>query len=263
MGIRNFLKSRSIRANIMISFVLLSILFIGGTGGLSYLLFKRAGDQTITDSVKALEDQITANIGITAEKNAEIIYEKLSSAEAMVRYQSSELEYIFSDENRYGPRSTYYDYVFEYDLPSRPADTAYDDKYGIDVSYDYSSYYFEGSDDLNYTVRTSLESATLDRVASMDYVFKSIMENAPEFRWLYVAFELLDVDLFINYPGSNLMDDHAYRSTNSYEPHTEPWYLDVEAGNGDIVFTEPYFDEIDEIPLITIGRQAYFDQNGS
>lgn len=112
MGIRDFLKKRSIRANIMISFVLLSILFIGGTGGLSYLLFKRAGDQTINDSVAALENQITNNIQTTASKNAELINEKLSSAEAMVRYMGSELEYVFSDNNRYGNRDVYYDYWF-------------------------------------------------------------------------------------------------------------------------------------------------------
>ena len=76
----------------MVSFVLLSLLFIGGTGGLSYLLFKRAGQETISDSTSALEKQITENIKITAEKNAEIIFQKLSNAESMVRYEASNLE---------------------------------------------------------------------------------------------------------------------------------------------------------------------------
>ncbi|MHA1880076.1 MAG: cache domain-containing protein [Candidatus Heimdallarchaeota archaeon] len=262
MGLKKFIQSRSIRTNIMVSFVLLSLLFIGGTGGLSYLLFKRAGQETISDSTSALEKQITENIKITAEKNAEIIFQKLSNAESMVRYEASNLEYLFSDENRFGPRDTYYDYWFEYNLSNTPADTHYDPSYGIQVSYDYASYYFEGSNSTHYLPQNSLQNKTLNTVAAMDYVFKEIHNNAPEFRWLYIAFELAGIDLFINYPGSVLLGDDAERNDEPYEPHLEPWYIDVKSGDGRIVFTEPYFDEFDGVPLITIGRVAKFS-NGT
>jgi HAMP domain-containing protein len=245
------------------SFVILSILFIGGIGGMSYLLFKRAGDQTITDSITALEEQITANIETTAEQNADIINEKLTNAAAMVEYQATELEYLFSADNRFGPRDVYYDYVFEYDLPSAPSDTTYDEKYGINVSYNYSSYYFEGSTSLTPEPQNDLQNVTLSTVASMDYVFQRIHDNAPEFRWLYISFVLDDTDLFINYPGSIFMEDDTIRTLYPYEPHLEDWYIAVHDGNGAITFTEPYFDEFDEVPLITIGRVAYFEQNDS
>jgi HAMP domain-containing protein len=251
----------------MVSFVLLSLIFIGGIGGLSFLLFQRAGTQTIADSREALVDQIKENIDITADKNSQIINEKLSSAEAMVQYQASELEYIFSNNSRYGKRDVYYDYVFEYNQSYAPADLYNDIPYGVNLSWDYASYYLEGSNSTHYKPEAGIQNVTLEAVASMDYVFQYIHDNAPEFRWLYIAFELQDVDntdLFINYPGSILMEDDILRNNQSewYEAHTEDWYIDVYAGNGEIVFTEPYTDEFDGVPLITIGRLAKFD-NGT
>ena len=263
MALNNFFKSRSLRSTIMISFVVLSVIFMGGIGGISYLLVQRSGDQTITDSTSALEAQITKNIEATASKNAEIINEKLSSAEAMVNYMATELEYLFSDNNRYGYRKVYYDYWFDNTTgnPSlNPSDTHWDSAYQIDLSWDYASYYYEGSHQGDYTpVPGSTLNQTLSTVASMDYTFQYIHENAPEFRWLYIALPVEGIDLFINYPGSILIDtaDDRTLTSNYYLPTEEDWYLEVLAGDGDIVFTEPYFDEIDGVPLITIGRAVY------
>ena len=263
MGLREFLNRRSIRTNIMVSFVLLSLIFMISIGGLSYWLMDRVGDQTIDESITALETQITDNMLTTATKNSEIINEKLSSAEAMVRLMSSEYEYLFKDENRYGPRETYYDYWFEYNLSEAPVDTHFDAKYDINLSWEYASYYFSGSDNVTYLPQNSAENHSLTNVASMDYVFQNIHDNAPEFRWLYITFNYApDRDLFINYPGSIFVGDLADRAADPYLPHTEDWYTDVLAGSGDITFTEPYFDEIDKVPLVTIGRSVYYD-NGT
>ncbi len=262
MGLQEFIQKRSIRTNIMGSFVILSILFVGGISGLSYLLFKRAGVQTIDDSTTALEEQITSNINATATKNAQIINEKLSSAEAMVRYQASELEYLFSGENRYGDRDVYYDYVFEYNQSYAPSDLYNDLAYGVNLSWNYASYYIEGTNSTHYQPAAGLQNYTLETVASMDHVFQYIHNNAPEFRWLYIAFELTDgTDIFINYPGSILMDDDLIRNDilEWYEASLEDWYTEVDSGHGDIVFTEPYADEFDGVPLITIGRRVYLD----
>lgn len=265
MGLREFLNRRSIRTNIMVSFVLLSLIFMISIGGLSYYLMDRVGDQTIDESTLALETQIKDNMLSTATKNSEIINEKLSSAEAMVRLMASEYDYLFNHENRYGPRDVYYDWWFENNLSLIPTDTHYDAAYDINLSWNYSSYYFtDGTADSGYLPENSKENYTLETVASMDYVFQNIHDNAPEFRWLYITFNFAtDRDLFINYPGSILFGDLNERILFPYLPHTEPWYLDVFAGAGDIVFTAPYFDEIDKVPLVTIGRSVYFDDNGS
>ncbi|MFW9923578.1 MAG: cache domain-containing protein [Candidatus Thorarchaeota archaeon] len=267
---KNFLKSQSLRANIMISFVLLSILFMGGIGGISYLLVQRSGVQTITDSSNALEVQITENINATAGKNAEIINEKLSSAAAMVNYMANELEYIFSEDNRYGDRTVYYDYWFDNTTGNpalAPPDTHWDSKYQVDLSWNYSSYYFTYSDSTDYDILTPKQNATLEKVANMDYAFQNIHENAPEFRWLYITLPFDGVDLFINYPGSIVMGTDTDRLLYPWEPSTSTdpndiWYSEVLDGEGEIVFTEPYPDPIDYVPLITIGRSVYFD-NGS
>jgi HAMP domain-containing protein len=264
MGLREFLNRRSIRTNIMVSFVLLSLIFMISIGGLSYWLMDRVGDQTIDESITALETQITDNMLATATKNSEIINEKLSSAESMVRLMASEYDYLFNDENRYGPRNVYYDWWFENNLSLVPTDTHYDSAYGINLSWNYSSYYFSGGTaNASYLPENSKEDYLLNTVASMDYVFQNIHDNAPEFRWLYITFNLAsDKDLFINYPGSILYGNLTERELFPYLPHTEPWYGDVFAGAGDIVFTAPYFDEIDKVPLVTIGRNVYFD-NGT
>ncbi|MHA1555582.1 MAG: cache domain-containing protein [Candidatus Heimdallarchaeota archaeon] len=266
MAIGDFFKRRSIRTNIMVSFLLLSVLFMGGIGGISYLLVQRSGDQTITDSTAALEEQITANIGITAEKNAEIIYEKLSSAQSMVEYMASELEYVFSDNNRYGDRDVYYDLWFDNTTSLHsthsPPDTHWDSDYQVDLSWDYSSYYYSYSDEADYETLTPKQNQTLESVSSMDYAFQTVHDNAPDFRWLYIALPFDGVDLFINYPGSQVGGTNAERLAEPWFPSTEDWYTEVLAGNGEIVFTEPYFDPIDGIPLITIGRSVSFS-NGT
>ncbi|NHJ84670.1 MAG: HAMP domain-containing protein [Asgard group archaeon] len=265
MGLREFLNSRSIRANIMISFVLLSILFVGGVGGLSFLLFQRAGEQTQDNSEAALIEQITENIQITAEKNAEIINEKLSSAAAMVEYMATELEYVFSPDNRYGDRTVYYDYWFDNTTgnPSLTApDTHWDSDYQVDLSWTYSSYYFTGSTESNYETLTEKQNQTLETVANMDYAFQQIHTQAPEFRWLYITLPFDGVDLFINYPGSIVGGTSLERLADPWAPSLDDWYLEVLAGDGEIVFTEPYFDPIDYVPLITIGRSVSFD-NGT
>ena len=244
---------------------------MGGIGGISYLLVQRSGVQTITDSTTALEEQITANIEITAEKNAGIIYEKLSSAQSMVEYMASELEYLFSPENRYGNRDVYYDLWFDNTTSQHatdaPADTHWDSDYQVDLSWDYASYYYTYSDEADYETLTVKQNQTLETVANMDYAFQHVHNNAPEFRWLYICmpFDGAGVDLFINYPGSIVAGSNAERLTLPWAPSQDPdetWYHDVLAGNDEIVFTEPYFDPIDGVPLITIGRSVRFD-NGT
>lgn len=266
MAIGDFFKRRSIRTNIMVSFLLLSVLFMSGIGGISYLLVQRSGEQTIADSTTALEEQITANIGITAEKNAEIINEKLSSAQAMVKYMASELEYVFSDDNRYGDRDVYYDLWFDNTTSLHsthsPSDTHWDSDYQVDLSWDYSSYYYSYSDEADYDTLTLKQNQTLETVANMDYAFQHIHNNAPEFRWLYITLPFDGVDLFINYPGSIVAGTNAERLSDPWIPSTDDWYTEVLAGGDEIVFTEPYFDPIDGVPLITIGRSVRFS-NGT
>jgi HAMP domain-containing protein len=96
-------------------------------------------------------------------------------------------------------------------------------------------------------VYETAESDKLGTVSNMDYIFKSIHDQI-DFRWLYIAFA--DDGLFINYPGSEL-------DFPGYDPRVEYWYTEIASGSGDIVYVDPYYDEFDDVLLISIGKLVY------
>ncbi|MFX1607037.1 MAG: cache domain-containing protein, partial [Promethearchaeota archaeon] len=49
----------------------------------------------------------------------------------------------------------------------------------------------------------------------------------------------------------------AARIAEPYDPRGEYWYQTIWAGNGDMVFVEPYYDEFDNVLLISIGKVVY------
>ncbi len=253
--------ARSIRTNVLISYVLLALLFISVIGILSIGFTDLIGNTTYDQSTTALQTQIQTNLQSQSGQIASIIHQKFENAESMVLMMANELEHILND-SRYREREVYYDWFFEYDRSPGlvPTDTYYDTSYQVWLSWSYASYYFPGSNHTNYWERSAKFNDTIESVAAMDYIFQTIHENAPDFRWLYIAFA--DSNLFINYPGSVVGGTLAERMADPYYPTTQPWYQEVVAGQGDIVFTEPYFDEIDGVPLITIGRAVYYP-NGS
>lgn len=249
--------ARSIRTNVLISYVLLALLFISVVGFLSIGFTDVIGRDTTNRSAEALQTQIQTNLLGTASQIADIIKQKFSNAEAMVKMMANELETILNN-SRYESRDAYYDWFFEFDRSPGlvPTDTYYDAAYQVWLSWSYASYYFPGSNHTNYLQRSDHLNQTIEKIASMDYIFQTIHANAPEFRWLYIAFA--GTNLFINYPGSIVGGNLTERMSDPYYPTTQPWYQQVVAGQGEIVFTEPYFDEIDGVPLITIGRAMYY-----
>ncbi|MFW9935529.1 MAG: HEAT repeat domain-containing protein [Candidatus Thorarchaeota archaeon] len=249
--------ARSIRTNVIISYVLLALLFISVIGFLSIGFTDLIGTTTYDQSSDALQTQIRTNLQSQSGQIASIINQKFDNAESMVLMMANELEHILNG-SRYGSRDVYYDWFFEYNRSAGlvPSDTYYDASYQVWLSWSYASYYFPGSNHNNYLQRSAELNQTIESVASMDYIFQTIHVNAPDFRWLYIAFA--GSNLFINYPGSVVGGTFAERMSDPYYPTTQPWYQEVILGQGDIVFTEPYFDEIDGVPLITIGRAVYY-----
>ena len=95
----------------------------------------------------------------------------------------------------------------------------------------------------------------------MDYIFKAIHDQL-DFRWLYIAFA--DDGLFINYPGSILGEQtDPARLANPYDPRGEYWYETIwdyfDRNDDDGVYVEPYYDEFDNVLLISIGKVVYRD----
>ncbi len=249
-------KKGSFRSNVVATFLLIMIISLGVTGIVSYYFVNFIGSSTTIQSQSALEEQIQRNMGETAQKTALVINQKLSNAEALVRAMAEECENLFRDNISYAQRGTYYDYFFENPLEGPTPDdlsTTPDTVRDVLVSWNYSSWYAPGTDSLNYSTYETNNADRLGRVSNIDYTFKYVHSQLPEFRWLYVAFT---DGLFINYPGSILSGDDSDRESKdtAFYYLEDPWYQEILGGAGDIVYVEPYFDPIDEVLLISIGR---------
>jgi HAMP domain-containing protein len=250
-------KKGSFRRNVIITFVIISLFSLATTGFVSLTFVNLIGGGTTDNSSAALEAQIQRNMELTSEKVALTINQKLSNADGLVRAMAEECERILSSDSTFAPREVYYDYYFEYPQGNQqPSDIQYEERYGINVSWNYSSWYIPGSNSTNYQSFYSDNADRLDRISNLDYMFKYIHEQAPEFRWLYVAFE---DSLFINYPGSIVGGSNAERNDPSlqFAAATEGWYQDLRSGGLENVFVGPYYDPIDDVLLISIGRAIY------
>ncbi|MHA2067809.1 MAG: hypothetical protein ACXABY_25885, partial [Candidatus Thorarchaeota archaeon] len=229
------------RTNVIATFLVISFVSLAATGFVSLTFMDIIGDSTRDQSSSALETQIQTNMDETAQKTALVINQKLSSAEGMIAAAAEELEALFETGSTYENREVYYDLFFEDDtVAPAPVDNHYDANYGLNVSWTYSSWYKQETDSTDYDVYEAANADKLGRVSNIDYIFKAIHDQL-DFRWLYIAFA--DDGLFINYPGSILgeLTDPA-RAANPYDPRGEYWYTTIWAGNGDMVFVEPYYD---------------------
>jgi len=252
-------KKGKFRTTVILTFLVISLVSLAATGVVSLTFVDLIGNSTRDQSSIALETQIETNMDQTAQKTALVINQKLASAEGMIAAAAEELEALFATGSTYANREVYYDLLFENDSVSpAPADNHYDPNYGLNVSWDYSSWYIANTDSTTYNSSYADIPANADklgRVSNIDYIFKAI-RNQIEFRWLYIAFA--DDGLFINYPGSILgpISDPA-RLADPYDPRGEDWYQTIWDGDGDMVFVEPYYDEFDEVLLISIGKVVY------
>ncbi len=252
-------KKGKFRTNVIMTFLVISLVSLTATGVISLTFVNLIGNSTRDQSSDALQTQIQTNMDETAQKTALVINQKLASAEGMIAAAAEELEALFETGSTYEYRDVYYDLLFEDDSVSpAPADNHYDAEYDLNVSWDYSSWYIANTDSTNYNstyadIPTNADK--LGRVSNIDYIFKAI-HNQVDFRWLYIAFA--DDGLFINYPGSILGPiSDAARIAEPYDPRGEYWYQTIWAGNGDMVFVEPYYDEFDNVLLISIGKVVY------
>lgn len=241
-------KKGKFRTNVILTFLVISLVSLSATGFVSLTFVDIIGGFTKDQSSLALETQIETNMEATAEKTALVINQKLTSAQGMIEAAAAELESLFDPASTYADREVYFHEIFENDsIAPAPIDNHYDTSYGLNVSWTYSSWFQRNYDDTNYLTYETAEADKLGTVSNMDYIFKSIHDQL-DFRWLYIAFA--DDGLFINYPGS-LLDFPGY------DPRGEFWYQEIAAGFGDVVFVDPYYDEFDNVLLISIGKLVY------
>jgi HAMP domain-containing protein len=250
-------KKGKFRTNVILTFLVISLVSLSATGIVSLTFVNIIGGFTKEQSSLALETQIQTNMEQTAQKTALVINQKLSTAQGMIEAAAQELEALFDSHSTYAYREVYYDLLFENDtVAPDPSDSHYDANYGLNVSWTYSSWYASGTDSTNYLAYEAANANKLGRVSNIDFIFKTIHDQVG-FRWLYIAFA--DDGLFINYPGSILAGTDADRASDPYDPRGEGWYINIWTGAGDTVFVEPYYDEFDNVLLISIGKVVYWN----
>ncbi len=251
-------KKGSFRRNVIATFLVISVLSLGITGVISYQFIGFIGGVTTSQSSDALEQQIRLNMKLTAEENADVIGQKLRSAEGLVASIAEECEQLLDSDSTYLPRENiYYDYFFEYGASGTyPEDTHFEERYGINVSWNYSSWYIPGSDSSNYMTYFTANQVRLERVSNLDFMFQYVHSQLPEFRWLYVGFEN---DLWINYPGSDVGGTDSDRAAEPWYPTDDDFYQEIRAGMGEMVYYGPYLDPIENVLLMSIGRAVYDD----
>jgi len=249
-------KKGKFRTNVILTFLVITLVSLSATGLVSLAFVDVIGGFTRDQSSLALETQIQTNMEQTAQKTALVINQKLTSAQGMIEAAAQELQALFDSSSTYAYRDVYYDLLFENDtVAPDPPDSAYDENYGLNVSWTFSSWFIRGYDSTDYADYEAAEADKLGTVSNIDYLFKTIHDQL-EFRWLYIAF--VDDGLFINYPGSILSSlDDTERAADTYDPRLEDWYVEIASGLGDTVFVNPYYDEFDNVLLISIGKLVY------
>ena len=241
-------KKGKFRTNVILTFLVISLISLSATGFVSLTFVNIIGNFTKDQSSLALENQIETNMEETAQKTALVINQKLASAQGMIEAAATELESLFAASSTYANREVYFHEIFENaSIAPPPSDNHYNAGYGLNVSWTYGSWYQRNYDASDYGVYEAAETDKLGAVSNMDYIFKAIHDQV-KFRWLYIAFA--DDGLFINYPGS-LLD------LPDYDPRVEFWYTEIASGNGKVVFVDPYYDEFDNVLLISIGKLVY------
>ncbi|MHA1961207.1 MAG: cache domain-containing protein [Candidatus Thorarchaeota archaeon] len=253
-------KKGSFRRNVIVTFLLISVISLGATGAVSLFFVDLIGGYTTDESSVALTTQIERNIELTAEQNALVINQKLANAESMVSAMAEECVGLLESDSTFQSREAYYDYFFE--NPSgnlQPSDVHFEERYGINVSWNYSSWYIPGSTSANYDTYEATFADRLGRVSNLDFMFQYIHAQVPEFRWLYVTFT---DNMFINYPGSDLGGTDADRVSDPWFPTQDDWYQDIVAGGGNIAYVGPYYDPLDNVLLVSIGKSIRFE-NGT
>jgi methyl-accepting chemotaxis protein len=243
-------KGRSIKQQIIISFIvftLISMIVVSGTSiGFIFLI----GNNTTQKSTAALKEQIQTNILTTAENNGDIVVSKLENSAAKVEMLTQQLIELMTTSLNYNYRPSYYNNL------TNPPDAQYEEEYGFNVSWNYSNFDFPGANASNWETLAAADPViddTINRSAHLDYVFQMIHETSPEFRWLYTGFE--NCGLFRNYPGSYF--------ENIKDARTRDWYIEAKAaynldplGEQEIIYIEPYYDISDGSLLISVIKAA-------
>ena len=264
-----------ISKRIVITFIVVALIPILVISTLSILAINNVSNSNATDAAGELKAEELSNLERLANDTGLFIEERWKNYVDGVYMMEAYCEDLFNGRINATARYNYYwnqteepnwgDLTFETD-PNIV--NAY---YSDFITFQTDCYYmprFAWNNNDPHDLDAGTQYA-LDVSSNMVNIFKSLHAMNPDYRWLYMGFDLSisDQHLFRNYPFDNLIyfqqdeDGNPVPPTQDYDPNAEDWYTNVVAqspSDNSIVFTEPYVDPSVGL-VISMGRPVRFD----
>jgi hypothetical protein len=263
-----------ISKRIVVTFVVVALVPMLVISALSIGEIFTVSNANAGDAADALKAEELANLQRLSNDTALFIEERWQSYIDGVYMMEQYCEDLFNERITATPQYSYY-----WDSAVEPSYGALDfeqdqeiiDGYGGSetISFDADCYFipraeWNNNNPLDHSASTQ---TALDYSSNMINIFKALHEMNPDYRWLYMGYDLgvSDQHLFRNYP----FDDLSYFQDLDgpgldYDANAQEWYTNVAGispAENDVIFTDPYVDESVGL-VISMGRPVRFD-NGT
>ncbi|MFX0098391.1 MAG: cache domain-containing protein [Candidatus Hodarchaeota archaeon] len=242
-----------IRKRILIFFVVVCMISLVSISSLTSAFFNIINVTSKQQSATALKEQIQRNMGKSAVENAAIIDNKLITGATKVDLLAAHAKSLFDYPGLYDDADSYYHDLTASPQPPTPPGYYYDsEKYGQFISKDVSCYYLaSGTYVINYTGINATMNETIGTSVHLDSLFQDVMQTHPDFHWIYMGFE---IGMHRSYPWHKI-------SNPSYDPRQRTWYQTATADDGNIVYTNPYYDASGGGLMISIAKTVRTSTN--
>ncbi|TFH03248.1 MAG: hypothetical protein E4H14_16940, partial [Candidatus Thorarchaeota archaeon] len=261
-----------ISKRIVVTFVVVAIVPMLVISALSVGEIFTVANANAGDAAEALKAEELANLQRLSNDTALFIQERWQSYIDGVYMMEQYCEDLFNNRISAAPQYSYYwDHTVEVAWGSLDfeEDPSIIDAYGSEtISFDADCYFiprdqWNNNDPEDHSAGTA---NALDYSSNMINVFKALHEMNPDYRWLYMGYDLAvsDQHLFRNYPFDEIsyFQDY-YDPGQDYDANSEDWYTNVAGispSEDNVIFTTPYVDPVGLV--ISMGRPVRYD-NGS
>lgn len=261
-----------ISKRIVVTFVVVALVPMLVISALSVGEIFTVSNANAGDAAEALKAEELENLQRLSNDTALFIQERWQSYIDGVYMMEQYCEDLFN--NRISASAQYSHYWDPAVDPSVGAltfetDPEITDSYESDyISFETDCYFiprdeWNNNDPLDHS---ALTTNALDYSSNMINVFKSLHEMNPDYKWLYMGFDLAvsDQHLFRNYPFDQLSYFYDWNGAGQdYDANIEEWYTNVagiDSSDDNVIFTAPYIDPVGLV--ISMGRPVRYD-NGS
>ncbi|MHA1135454.1 MAG: cache domain-containing protein [Candidatus Thorarchaeota archaeon] len=260
-----------ISKRIVVTFVVVALVPMLVISALSMGEIFTVANANAGDAADALKAEELANLQRLSNDTALFIEERWQSYIDGVYMMEQYCEDLFNNRISATPQySHYWDPAVDLSLGALTYETDPDivDSYESEtISFDTDCYYiprnhWNNNDPEDHSAGTA---NALDYSSNMINVFKALHEMNPDYKWLYMGYDLAvsDQHLFRNYPFDQLSYFNDYYEPGDYDANSEEWYTNVAGispSDDNVIFTAPYIDPVGLV--ISMGRPVRYD-NGS